>query len=512
MGEWVGSLEVDGVRRVVMLTGELVPDGVVEFAFPAERLFRLEMKLTALQGELEAKPAGFQGEVVARGETIRFEVQLDGETFIGACETDRGQGSIELHRVHLLSLDEYRKLSAQYELADGRRISVFVNADEFIGTPTLFFAEGDRFVRIYPTAKGLFSEDGEWLELTRAEGWIDEEVTIDGPDGKLAGTLMSPPGPGPHPAVVMIHGAAGGLRDYYRAFAEQFVRNGVAALVFDRRGWGGSEGNPQPTFGEKADDAAAWIDYLRTRPDVAKVGIWGFSNGSWVAPLVAARDPRVAFVCVIGAAGTTALETEIHRRAFDLRGQGVPEEQIEWIREMWRMIFAADLSRQPDEQHRRRYDELAPLVAASNELEQITLQEYAIQVPELGPVPPWASYDELLAELGEPEEASDLWTLDPVDSYKVIKAPVLFLVGVDDSNLPAVESAERVSRALEHNRESIVVLFPNTGHAMNLGRPDAIGMSDEEAGYRLHDYRFASGYLDLIEHWIRTRVTEHTVM
>ncbi|WP_112236777.1 alpha/beta hydrolase [Kribbella monticola] len=502
MTEWVGYLEVDGLRRVVMMTGELVPDGVVEFAFPAERIFRLEVKLAELRGE-----------VVARGETIRFGGQRDEETFVGTCETDSGQGFIELHRVHLLSIGEYRKLSAQYELENGRRVSVFVNADEFIGTPTLFFAERDRFVRLYPSAKGLFSEDGEWLELsTRTEGWVDEDVTIDGPGGKLAGTLMSPPGPGPHPAVVMVHGAAGGLRDYYRAFGEQFVRNGVAALVFDRRGWGESAGDPPSTFADKADDAAAWIEYLRTRPDVEKVGIWGFSNGSWVAPLVAARDPQVAFVCVIGAAGTTALETEIHRRACDLRGQGVPEDQIGWIREMWRMIFAADLSHQPDEDHRRRYDELAPMVAASTELRGITLQEYAIQEPTLGPVPPWASYDELLAELGEPEEAGDLWTCDPVDSYRLIEAPVLFLVGVDDSNLPAIQSAERVGRALEHNRGSIVVLFPNTGHAMNLGRLDAIGMSDEEAGYRLHDYRFASGYLDLIEHWIRTRVTEHTVM
>ena len=255
MDEWVGCLEVDGVRRVVMLTGELIAGGVVEFAFPAERVFRLEVKL-----------AGLQGEVVARGETIRFEGQSDGETFVGTGAAGNEKGSIELHRVHILSLDEYRKLSAQYELDDGRRISVFVNADEFIGTPTLFFAERDRFVRIYPTAKGLFSEDGEWLTLTnRVDAWTDEHIAIDGPDGKLVGTLMSPPGPGPHPAVVMIHGAAGGLRDYYRAFAEQFVRNGVAALVFDRRGWGESEGDPQPTFGQKADDAAA-LDRLPANP------------------------------------------------------------------------------------------------------------------------------------------------------------------------------------------------------------------------------------------------------
>src|SRR5258708_5569308 len=111
MDEWVGTLEAGGVRRVVMVTGELIPDGVVEFAFPAERIFRLEVKL-----------AGLQGEVVARGETIRFEGQRDGESFVGTCETDNGQGSIELHRVHLWTLDEYRKVSAQYELDGGRRI------------------------------------------------------------------------------------------------------------------------------------------------------------------------------------------------------------------------------------------------------------------------------------------------------------------------------------------------------------------------------------------------------
>jgi pimeloyl-ACP methyl ester carboxylesterase len=505
--EWVGYLEIGAVRRVVKLAGELVSGGVVEFALPPERIFRLEVRLDD----------GLAGEVVARGETIRFSGVRDGETFVGTGETDAGRGSIELHRVQLWSLEEYRKLSAQYELSDGRTISVFVNPDEWVGTPILFFAEGDRFVRIYPNADGrLFSEDGEWLTLTyRVEGWIDEDVAIDGPDGRLAGTLMTPPGPGPHPAVVLIHGAAGGLRDYYRAFAEQFVQCGVAALVFDRRGWGESTGDSQPTFAEKADDAAAWVDYLRSRPDVGRVGVWGFSNGSWVAPLVAARDPQVAFVCVIGASGTTAIETEIHRRAFDLREQGVPVEQIEWIRQQWRMIFALDLCREPDVDHRRRYDELAAAVAASTELAQITLQEYAIQEPTLGPVPPWASYDEVVTALLEDDPSeSDVWTSDPVDSYRVIKAPVLFLVGVDDSNLPAVEGAERVSRALEQagNSESIVVLFPNTGHAMNLGRPDAIGISDEEAGYRLHDYRFASGYLDLIRHWIATRVTQHTVM
>ena len=424
--------------------------------------------------------------------------------------------------------------SRQFEFG-GRRITIHVNADEWVGAPVLFYAEDDRFVRIYPDdERHLLSEQGEVFTLSddgasivtfatasRPEvltpvssvpGWTDEEITIDGPGGRLAGTLMKPLGPGPHPAAVMIHGAAGGRRDYYRAFAEQFVRCGVAALVYDRRGWGESTGDGDPTFSEKADDAAAWLNCLRTRPDIAadRVGVWGYSNGSWVAPMVAARHPHTAFVCVIGASGTTAVETEIHRRAFDLREQGVPAEQITWIREMWRLIYDLLLSRAPSAEHEQRFDALAKLVHASPELAGITVQEYAKQSPFLGSVPPYASYSDAVADMPSHSAATDEWTCDPVESYRKITVPVLYLVGLEDSNLPPIESASRVGRALMEagNPNAIIVLFPNTGHGLNAGLPDTIGMNDEEAAYRMHDFRFAGGYLELIQKWIDTKVKE----
>ncbi len=153
-----------------------------------------------------------------------------------------------------------------------------------------------------------------------------------------------------HAAVVLVHGAAGGRRDWYRAFAVHYVEAGLAALVYDRRGHGDSTGNPEPTFEEKSLDAEAWVDYLQSRPDIRsdRVGVWGFSNGTWVAPMVAARRPDVAFVAGIGASGTNAIETEIHRRSFDLREQGIPQEAVGKVVELWRIIYDLLLCRQPD--------------------------------------------------------------------------------------------------------------------------------------------------------------------
>ena len=54
-----------------------------------------------------------------------------------------------------------------------------------------------------------------------------------------------PDGDGPHPAVVMGHGFAAVKAGGLQPFAERFQREGFAAIVFDYRGWGSSDGQPR---------------------------------------------------------------------------------------------------------------------------------------------------------------------------------------------------------------------------------------------------------------------------
>jgi uncharacterized protein len=517
--EWAGFIRTGARVEFVRVDGSLTAQETVRVDLPGRGVF-------GLTGTVTAEPYGqiSIGATLA-GEPVSLTGTSDGERF--AAE------QVELRRVAVWDTAGYRRLSARYAVGVGRHISVHAETDDWSGSPLLMYAEGDRVVRLYPDAGGtLVSEAGEVFTLmpgrdsiesmravsgdgpaervTRLSAWTDEDVSIEGPGGRLSGTLMTPPGPGPWAAVVLIHGAAGGRRDVYRLFGEHFVQAGLAALVYDRRGRGESAGDPELTFADKSRDAEAWVDYLQSRPGIQpdRVGVWGFSNGSWVAPMVAARRPDVAFVAVIGASGTTAAETEIYRRVFDLREQGVPEDQIDLVAGMWRLVYRLLVSRRPDAQDAARFDDLAARVAASPELARVKVQEYAIQNPFLGPVPPYRSYQEVADEVaGEPDEA-DTFTVDPVDSYRSVGVPVLFAVGEFDSNLSPLDSARRVSRALHEagNHDATVLVFPNTGHTMNYTRPGMYsGMTSEQAGYRFHNFRFAGGFLDIVRSWAAAR-------
>jgi uncharacterized protein len=99
------------------------------------------------------------------------------------------------------------------------------------------------------------------------------------------------------PIVVMAHGLSGTRRDRLGAFAERFAAEGFAALVFDHRGFGDSDGAPdrfEPA--RQLEDWRAAIAFARTlrRVDPGRVATFGSSMGGGNALAAAAGDTRVA--------------------------------------------------------------------------------------------------------------------------------------------------------------------------------------------------------------------------
>jgi alpha-beta hydrolase superfamily lysophospholipase len=100
-----------------------------------------------------------------------------------------------------------------------------------------------------------------------------------------------------------VHGSGPESRREYAYHARRFARAGIASLAHDKRGVGGSSGELyRSDYDDYAADAAAAVGALRERSDIdpARVGLVGFSEAEWTAPLAALDAGGVAFLAIIG--------------------------------------------------------------------------------------------------------------------------------------------------------------------------------------------------------------------
>ncbi|MHC5058207.1 MAG: alpha/beta hydrolase [Planctomycetota bacterium] len=117
---------------------------------------------------------------------------------------------------------------------------------------------------------------------------------------KIAGDLYLPEGEEDRfPCVVLCHGFAGIKEVALPAYAVRFAREGFAALAFDYRGFGASEGaRGRLVPAEQVVDIRNAITFAGSLPEVdpARVGLWGTSFGGANAIAAAALDGRAKAV------------------------------------------------------------------------------------------------------------------------------------------------------------------------------------------------------------------------
>ncbi len=127
----------------------------------------------------------------------------------------------------------------------------------------------------------------------------------------------------PVPCIVLNQGFCGTKDMFLENYALRFGEAGFAALTFDYRHFGDSQGEPRQVYSvsKQIEDIKAAVKYARTRNEVdpEKVVIWGTSAAGNYGIIIAAEDKNIA--CVIGQSASLDHEAD-GKKIFKQNGIG----------------------------------------------------------------------------------------------------------------------------------------------------------------------------------------------
>ena len=129
----------------------------------------------------------------------------------------------------------------------------------------------------------------------------------------------------------------------FAVIADFLSRNGIAVLRYDDRGVGASKGTfATATTMDFADDAEAAFSFLAARPEVdpKRVGIAGHSEGGVIAPILAARNPSIAFIVLLAGPGLRGDKLLLAQAEAVARASGVDDATIAWSRDLNAKLYA----------------------------------------------------------------------------------------------------------------------------------------------------------------------------
>jgi pimeloyl-ACP methyl ester carboxylesterase len=128
----------------------------------------------------------------------------------------------------------------------------------------------------------------------------------------------------------------------FLVIADHLSRKGIAVLRVDDRGIGGSTGDfGSATSDDFARDAQACVAWLRGQKgiDPKRVGLIGHSEGGLIAPIVAGRDPELAFVMLLAGPAMDGTSIIVDQTARIRRAAGVEPATIERLSAQQKRVF-----------------------------------------------------------------------------------------------------------------------------------------------------------------------------
>ncbi|MEP6712008.1 MAG: alpha/beta hydrolase [Ferruginibacter sp.] len=385
-----------------------------------------------------------------------------------------------------------------YLLNDGKTYATIALFDP---SPALFFSDGK--------VRGLKQDGNTWLigktlgNTNETEGTLSLEnstikIDIDGSltlagkrvalqekkvtfkNGKtvLAGELILPEGNGPFPVIIQTHGSGEETRESSRGLAYPFASNGIASLIYDKRGCGESSGKEwRASFNDYADDLLAGAAYVSTLPEINKnrVGLFGHSQGGWVVPLAYSKKPGLISFCIISAANAVSpVEQTLYAGDQEFIIKGNDEQTVKEIHDFRRIKYEVGILGKNEADYKNS------IVAAAKEK-------------------PW------FALTGDRLPDGIFWKengfYNPVPALQSLKCPVLVLYADNDistdskTNLPLMKE-------LILSTQADFKLFANANHMML--KVDSKDFTSKQITLIT---QMADGYIETIVGWLKKTIS-----
>ena len=283
--------------------------------------------------------------------------------------------------------------------------------------------------------------------------YSEREITAGAAGWPLPATLSRPTGPGPFPAVVLVHGSGPNDRDetvggtkLFRDLAVGLASRGVVVLRYEKRTRVfaqklASDPSTVTLGAEVIDDAAAAVTLLGKTPgvDPARLFVVGHSLGAMLLPRIAMAAPGLAGVTGL-ATGTRRLDRVILAQTeYLLRSGGLSGEALA--------------------------KQLAPLQAEVAKVHRLVAGE--IEGPVLGAGAPY--WKEILA-------------LDPPAEFARMTTPVLLLQGERDYQV-TMEDLAALRKALAGKPNVSSKSYPRLNHLFVAGDGPSLPAEYQRGGF-----------------------------
>jgi uncharacterized protein len=239
----------------------------------------------------------------------------------------------------------------------------------------------------------------------------------------------------------------------FLVLADYLTRKGIAVLRVDDRGVGKSTGDrTNATTADFATDAEASVAYLKTRSEVDphKIGLVGHSEGGLIAPMVAARNPDVAFIVIVAGPGVPGYELLPEQVRLISEASGVSPEAAEKEaaseREILTLILKEKDSAVLDKELQEKLKGTVPEAQIGASIKMVTS--------------PWFRY---------------FLAYDPAPALRKVKCPVLAINGEKDVQVSPQQNLPAIKKALQEGGNQHVEIdeLPGLNHMLQTAKTGA---------------------------------------